>query len=64
MMFLWVFAIGGIIWYLTVKGSPPRKNVGYRSSHANEILDERFAEGELDESTYRKMKSQLEEEER
>lgn len=64
MMFLWIFAIGGIIWYLTVKSSPPRKKDGSRLSHAKEILDERFAKGELDESTYQKMKSQLKEEER
>ena len=64
MMFLWIFAIGGIIWYLTVKSSPPGKKDGSRSSHAKEILDERFAKGELDESTYQKMKRQLEEEER
>ncbi len=64
MMFLWPFVIGGIIWYLTVKGSPPRNKDGYRSSQAKEILDKRFAKGELDESTYQKMKKQLEEEER
>lgn len=64
MMFLWIFVIGGIIWYLIVKGSPPRNNNGYRSSQAKEILDQRFAKGEIDESTYQKMKSQLEEEER
>lgn len=64
MMFLWIFAIGGIIWYLLFKGSPFKTNGSNQSSPAKEVLKERYAKGELDESTYQKMKRQLEEEER
>ncbi len=62
MMFIWILAIGGIIWYLGITDSSSKRNNGYRSSHAKEILDQRFAQGELNESTYLKMKRQLEEE--
>lgn len=63
MMFLWIFLIIGIIWYFASKESHPKKNNGRSSSHAKDLLDQRFARGEIDESTYQQMKRQLEEEE-
>lgn len=59
-MFFWVIILGAIIW-LVFKQTNISENDQKHTSNAQALLDERFAKGEIDESTYQKMKHHLEE---
>jgi len=60
-MFFWLIILGFFVWYV-FKQANPSSNDQETTSHAHTILDERFVKGEIDESTYQKMKHHLEEE--
>lgn len=54
---LWLaqlIAIGGVLGWLMVRGRHPRTRVG-----AREILDSRYARGEIDRDDYLRMQSDL-----
>jgi putative membrane protein len=58
----WIFVVFGIIWI--VRGAPPwrrRRNCGPRRESGVEILERRFAEGELDPDEYRERRATLRE---
>lgn len=58
MYILILLLIGAAIYFLAVnRGSKSFKMPGRKSPQ--EILDERFANGEIDEETYRKMKEAM-----
>ncbi len=59
MMFIGWIAIAVIFYYLFAKkGEAPNRTY---SKSPREILDERFVSGEIDEQTYQRMRSVLEE---
>jgi putative membrane protein len=65
----WGLVILGIVWI--VRGSPPwrrgrsvGRSVGPRTESGIEILERRFAEGEIDLEEYRKRRSILDQEQR
>lgn len=60
MMFIWVIVLGVIIWYVTTQSTSSREKQD-KSSSAIKILNQRLAKGEIDESTYQRMKRQIEE---
>jgi putative membrane protein len=53
MLLLWI-AIGVIVYYVFIKDS--KSSFG---SHAEDILKQRYVNGEIDESTYNRMKETL-----
>lgn len=59
MMILWVIVIGFVVYYV-LKGDKSgivvQKN---DKASAMEVLDNRYAKGEIDEETYKKMKENL-----
>jgi uncharacterized membrane protein len=58
MMFGWLI-LGGVIYYLYIKTqNTPKKS----SKSALELLDYRYARGEMDEDTYLRMKENIEQE--
>lgn len=59
-MFFWIIILGAIIW-LVIKQINLSENDHKNTSRAQAVLNERFAKGEIDESTYQKMKHYLEE---
>ncbi len=58
MMFIVLAVLGVLVyWFVFRKGN--RNTTGYEVKTPDEILNERFANGEIDEMTYRNMKEQL-----
>ena len=55
MLLFWAFVVGGIVWIM--RGS--RHATSPTSSGARQILDERFARGEIGEDEYRQRRSLL-----
>jgi len=55
MLLFWAFVVGGIVWI--VRGS--RHAALPASGTARQILDERFARGEIGEDEYRQRRSLL-----
>ena len=55
MLLFWTFVVGGIVWI--VRGT--RRATLPPSGTARQILDERFARGEIDEDEYRQRRSLL-----
>lgn len=56
----WILVFFGIVW--VVRGAPPwrrSRNCGSRRESGAEILERRFAEGELDPEEYRERRSTL-----
>jgi putative membrane protein len=61
MSLLWIALIGAVVWAVVWLARPPVK-VGSSivSATPRQILDRRFATGEIDETTYTRMRSRLE----
>jgi len=55
MLVFWVLVLGGIVWVATV-WSPDARGP---SDGARQLLDERFARGELDVDEYRRRRDAL-----
>lgn len=59
----WILVVVGIVWL--VRGAPPwRRGRNWRRASGAEILERRFAEGDLDADEYRQRRSILDEEQR
>lgn len=59
MMILWVIVIGAIVYYV-LKGDKAGLSIQKSNNgSAMETLDNRYAKGEIDEETYKKMKDNL-----
>lgn len=61
MIFFWIIVIVGIVWLVQALGGSniqfPKQSKGEQS--AREILDQRYARGELDREEYENMKKDL-----
>lgn len=61
MIFFWIVVIVGIVWLVKALGGSnfqfPTQSKGEQS--AREILDQRYARGELDHEEYENMKKDL-----
>lgn len=63
-MILWLFLIAALVWFgvrLARRGSGDGGMGGGYGDSAERLLRERFARGEIDEETYRRMLAQLRE---
>lgn len=58
MLVFWAVVIGGIVWAAT-RLSPGSRDPSHASGGARQILDERFARGEIDAEEYRELRDAL-----
>ncbi len=59
MVLFWMVLIGGGIWLFRSLSSPNDQNQQQGRTDAREILDQRYARGELDREQYQTMKKDL-----
>jgi putative membrane protein len=59
MTVLWVVVIGGIVWAVAALFPRGRYRDELRRDTPEDILDRRFAQGELDAESYRDMREEL-----
>ncbi|MFV1949940.1 MAG: SHOCT domain-containing protein [Anaerolineales bacterium] len=59
MVLFWIVLIGGGIWLFRSLSSPNDQNQQQGRTDAREILDQRYARGELDREQYQTMKKDL-----
>jgi putative membrane protein len=59
MLLFWTLVIGGIIWVVRGANHPHQSPQQLVPNSARQILDERFARGEIGEDEYRQRRSLL-----
>ncbi len=57
MWIIWVLVIGVVVWLLFAIS---RQDRSLKTASPKEILDRRYARGEIDDETYERMKKELE----
>ncbi|MCH7229430.1 hypothetical protein L0U85_00925 [Glycomyces sp. L485] len=60
MPLLWILLIGAIVWAVVRLAHPGgHRDASARAESAKEVLDRRYASGEIDEETYQRMSERL-----